>query len=93
MEEDTPDDTKVALLNKYRAMFVDRLTVQDLQELQFYARNQIDANRRIDPEYRLKLEFKLRQYFPEEVLRREIASIELLLGQLNPTDLRKPGHV
>jgi DNA-binding MurR/RpiR family transcriptional regulator len=92
MEEDTPDDVKAALLSKYRRMFVDRLTVQDLQELQFYVRNQIEANHRIDPENRLKFEFKLRQYFPEEVLRREIASIELLLEQLNPTDLGKPGH-
>jgi hypothetical protein len=93
MEEDTPDTVKAALMSKYRRIFVDRLTVKDLQELQFYVRNQIDVNHRIDPGYRLKLEFKLKQYFPEEVLRREIASIELLLEQLNPTDLRKPGNV
>jgi hypothetical protein len=93
MEKDAPDDVKAALMNKYREVFVDRLTVRDLQELQFYARKQFDENRRIDPGYRLKFEFKLRQYFPEEVLRREIASIEVLLKQLNPADLKKPGDV
>jgi DNA-binding MurR/RpiR family transcriptional regulator len=92
-EEDTPADVKAALVSKYRGMFVDKLTLRDLQELQFYVRNQIDENHRIDPVCRLKLEFKLRQYFPEEVLRREIASIESLIEQLNSTDLRKPRHV
>jgi hypothetical protein len=42
-----------------------------------------------NPEYRQKSEEKLRQYFHEEVLKREIASIETLLGLMSDQDLKK----
>jgi hypothetical protein len=82
------DYIKTTLMNKYMAMFVDKLTQQDLRELQFYLKNQFDEKRQINAEYKLKFESKLRQYFHEEVLRREIVSIETLLGLLKPEDVR-----
>ena len=86
---DPADDIKNTLMNKYRAMFIDKLTEQDLQELQFYLRKQFDEKRQLNAEYKLKFESRLRQYFHEEILRREIVSIETLLGLLNPEDLKK----
>jgi hypothetical protein len=85
-----PDDIKQTLMNKYRAMFVDKLTEQDLRELQFYLKKQFDEKRRLNVEYKLKFESLLRQYFHEEILRREIVSIETLLSLLMPEDLKKP---
>ena len=82
------DDIKTSLMNKYREMFIDKLTRQDLEELQFYLRQQYDKERGWNSEYKLKFEFKLRQYFHEEILKREIASIETLLGLLQPQDLK-----
>lgn len=82
------DDVKISLMKKYREMFVDKLTRQDLEELQSYLRQQYDSERGWNSEYRLKFEFKLRQYFHEEILTREIASIETLLGLLRPQDLK-----
>lgn len=88
VNENTPDDVKKTLMNKYRAMFVDRLTRQDLQELQSLSRSQFDQNRRINAENKLKFESRLRQYFHEEVMRREIVSIETLLSLLKPEDIK-----
>jgi hypothetical protein len=82
-----PDEVKTSLMDKYREMFVDKLTPEDLEELQFYLRQQYDKELGWNSEYKLKFEFKLRQYFHEEVLKREIASIETLLGLLQPQDL------
>jgi hypothetical protein len=82
------DDIKPMLMNKYKEMFVDKLTKQDLKELQFYLKNQFDENRRLNAEYKLKFESRLRQYFHEEVMRREIISIETLLGLLTPEDVK-----
>jgi len=79
---------KTSLINKYREMFIDKLTLQDLEELQFYQKKQYDKEHGWNSEYRKKFEFKLRQYFHEEVLLREIASIETLLGLLQPQDLK-----
>jgi hypothetical protein len=87
---DPPEDIKKTLMNKYRAIFVDKLTKQDLSDLQFYLRNQFDEKRHINAEYKLKFESRLRQYFHEEILRREIVSIETLLSLLEPEDLEKP---
>jgi len=84
------DDIKITLMNKYKEMFIDKLTEQDLRELQFYLKNQFDENRKINPGYKLKFESRLRQYFHEEVMRREIVSIETLLGLLEPGDVEKP---
>lgn len=81
------DEVKTSLMNKYREMFIDKLTPHDLEELQFYLARQYDKERGWNREYRLKFEFKLRQYFHEEILKREIASIETLLGLLQPQDL------
>ena len=84
----TSDDIKTTLMNKYKEMFVDKLTQQDLRELQFYLKNQFNENRQLNTEYKLKFESRLRQYFHEEVLRREIISIETLLGLLTPEDVK-----
>jgi hypothetical protein len=83
------DDLKTTLMNKYRDMFVDKLTQQDLRELQFFLKNQFDEKRQLNAEYKLKFESRLRQYFHEEVMRREIISIETLLGLLTPGDVKK----
>jgi len=82
------DEVKTSLMNKYRETFIDKLTPQDLEELQCYLRQQYDIEHGWNNEYRLKFEFKLRQYFHEEILKREIASIETLLGLLQPQDLK-----
>ena len=86
--ENSPDRIKKILMNKYRDMFVDKLTQQDLRQLQFYLRNQFDEKRRINVENKLKFESLLRRYFHEEIMRREIVSIETLLGLLKPEDLQ-----
>ena len=75
-------------MHKYKEMFVDKLTQQDLRELQFYLKNQFNENRQLNIEYKLKFESRLRQYFHEEVLKREIISIETLLGLLRPEDVK-----
>jgi phytoene dehydrogenase-like protein len=85
--DSSPDDVKTLLMNKYREMFIDKLTPQDLDELQFYLGKQFDKERGWNNEYKKKFESKLRQYFHEEVLRREIASIETLLGLMHHQDL------
>lgn len=82
------DDIKTTLINKYKEMFVDKLTQQDLRELQFYLKNQFDENRQLNAEYKLKFESRLRQYFHEEVMKREIISIETLIGLLKPEDVK-----
>ena len=82
------DDIKTTLMHKYKEMFVDKLTQQDLRELQFYLKNQFNENRQLNTEYKLKFESRLRQYFHEEVLKREIISIETLLGLLRPEDVK-----
>ncbi len=87
-EKTVSDEVKTSLMNKYGEMFVDKLTPHDLEELQFYLKQQYDKERGWNREYKLKFEFKLRQYFHEEILRREIASIETLLGLLQPHDLK-----
>jgi len=82
------DDIKTTLMHKYKEMFVDKLTQQDLRELQFYLKNQFNENRQLNTEFKLKFESHLRQYFHEEVLKREIISIETLLGLLRPEDVK-----
>lgn len=84
-----PGDLRSALVSKYRAVFIDKLTRQDLQELQLYLAHQFDEHRNLNMEYKTKFESKLRQYFHEEVLKREIASIEALLHLLTAEDLKR----
>jgi len=88
-KDSSSNDVKMVLMNKYKEMFIDLLTPQDLDELQFYLGKQYDKKRGWNREYKLKFELKLRQFFHEEVLKREIASIETLLGLLHPHDLRR----
>jgi hypothetical protein len=83
------DEIKTSLMNKYREMFIDKLTPQDLDELQLYLGKQYDKERGWNHEYKLKFELKLGQYFHEEVLKRELASIETLLGLMQHHDLRR----
>jgi len=80
---------KRSLVNRYKTMFVDKLTKKDLKELQYYLKNQFDEDRHINQEFKNKFEVKLRQYFHEEVLKREITSIEALIQRLGPRDLKK----
>jgi len=88
VKESSSDEMKMSLMNKYRETFIDKLTLRDLEELQFYLTKQYDKTSGWNSEYRLKFEFKLKQYFHEEILRREIASIETLLSLLQPQDLK-----
>jgi hypothetical protein len=87
-EKTGKDDIKTSLMNKYGEMFIDKLTTKDLDEFQFFLRKQYDKESGWNNEYKLKFESKLRQYFHEEVMRREIASIETLLGLLDRRDLK-----
>jgi len=86
-KDSSSDDVKTLLMNKYREIFIDKLSRQDLDELRFYILNQYDQNIGWNREYKLKFESKLRHYFHEEILRREIVSIEALIRLLNPDDL------
>jgi CRISPR/Cas system endoribonuclease Cas6 (RAMP superfamily) len=81
------EELKKSLINKYKEMFIEKLTRKDLDEFQFYLKKQYDNEHGWNREYRMKFELKLRQYFHEEVLRREIASIETLLTIMQPQDL------
>jgi hypothetical protein len=78
-----------SLVERYRTILVDRLTAEDLKELQFYLRNQFDEKRNLNREYKEKFEGKLRQFLHEEVLTREIIGIESLIRDLRPSDLKK----
>jgi len=75
-------------MNRYGESFIAKLTPQDLDELQFYRKKQYDKEDGWNSGYRLKSKSKLRQYFHEEILTREIASIETLLGLIDHQDLR-----
>ena len=77
------------LLGRYRSILVEKLTKEDLAELQFYLRNQFDDEGNLVPEYKEKFEEKLRAYLHEEVLTREIIGIEALLRDLEPGDLTR----
>ena len=85
-EDDEPDDAadelKSSLVSRYRKMFVDKLTPEDLEELKLLLRNKFDADRAINQDYLLKFEVRLRDFFHEEFLAREMASIETLIEKL-----------
>jgi hypothetical protein len=83
-----PDDVKQVLVTKYRKIFIDKLSRKDLEELQYYLQRQFTENRTINMDYKAKFESKLRAFFPEEILRKEIVSIEVLLNRLGPEDLK-----
>jgi hypothetical protein len=88
-EKTSEDDIKTSLMNKYREMFIEKLTAKDLDELRFLLKKQFNKESGWNNAYKLKFESKLRQYFHEEVMRREIASIEALLGLIEHQDLRE----
>jgi DNA-binding MurR/RpiR family transcriptional regulator len=83
------DDIKTSSMNKFRETFIEKLTTKDLDEFQFFLKKQYGKESGWNNEYKLKFESKLRQYFHEEVMKREIASIETLLGLLDRRDLKK----
>jgi hypothetical protein len=78
-----------SLVERYRTVLVDRLTAEDLEELQLSLRNQFDERGNLVRENREKFEWKLRRFLHEEVLTREIAGIEALIRDLRPSDLKK----
>jgi len=78
-----------SLVERYRTILVERLTAEDLKELQLYLGNQFDENGNLNREYKEKFEGKLRQFLHEEVLTREIIGIEALIRDLRPSDLKK----
>jgi hypothetical protein len=67
---------------------VSKLTPQDLAELKMYLEKEFDSQGNIDPRYRDLFEEKLRNYFHESVLEREIVSLEALVRELSPDDLK-----
>ena len=82
------EEMKQSLMNRYRKALIDQLSRQDLDELQSYIRDQYDPGKGWSHKNRLKFESKLRQYFHEEVIRREISGIEAVLKLLTPEDLK-----
>ncbi|HVN65795.1 MAG TPA: hypothetical protein VMT31_04160 [Methanomicrobiales archaeon] len=80
---------EVSLVERYRKILVDRLSARDLEELQFYLKNQFDEEGHLNREFKDKFEWKLRQFLHEEVLTREIPGIEALVRSLKPGDLKK----
>jgi hypothetical protein len=83
------EDLKWYLLNKYRTLFTDKLTRENLEELQYYLRNQYDPKRGWNREYLRRFVLKMREYMQEETLKREITGIASLLTLMKPEDLRK----
>jgi hypothetical protein len=83
-----PDKMKQSLVNRYREILISKLTPQDLAEFQVYLRGQYGPGTGWNHENRLKFEAKLKQYFHEEVIRREISSIEAVLKLLTLEDLK-----
>ena len=85
----TQGSVKADLIAKFRTSFVDRLSKKDLGDLQFFLRHSFGKDRTIKTEYFTKFTFMLRQYFHEETLTRDMASIEALVELLKPEDLRE----
>jgi hypothetical protein len=79
---------KETLMRRYRTNFIDKLTPEDLAELKMYLKKEFDNEGKINPEFRDRFEEKLRNYFHESVLEREIVTIEALVRELSPDDLK-----
>jgi tRNA C32,U32 (ribose-2'-O)-methylase TrmJ len=84
-----PNSFKETLIQRYKTTFIDKLTRKDLKELQGYLEKELDSGGKINEEFRHKFEEKLRQYFHESVLEREIVTIEALVKRLSPKDLKR----
>jgi hypothetical protein len=82
------EDLKWYLLNKYRVLFTDKITRDDLEELQYCLRRQYDTKCGWNREYNKRFVLKMREYMQEEILKSEIAGIESLLTLMKPEDLR-----
>ena len=67
---------KSSLVKKYKGDIYRQTWAADLDELKFFLKNQHDPDLGWNMDYQLKFESKLREYFHEDVLRREIARIE-----------------
>lgn len=83
-----PKSLKNILIQRYRTEFINKLTPKDLTELKRYVKKEFDIDGKINPGYRRKFEEKLRNYFHESVLEREIVNIEALVRELSPEDLK-----
>jgi hypothetical protein len=81
------DDLKWYLVNKYRTLFIDKLTYEDLEELRYCLKHQYDPKRGWDRVYLRRFVLKMEGYMEEEILKREIAGIVSLLTLMNPEDL------
>jgi hypothetical protein len=92
MERIARDDLKWYLVNKYRALFIDKLTCEDLEELQCCLRQQYDPKRGWDRRYLQRFVLKLREHVQEEILKREIAGIETVVRLMKPEDLKIQGQ-
>jgi hypothetical protein len=85
---DRPESLKEILKRRYKSGFVDKLTPVDLAELKMYLQKEFDSKGNIQPEFRKRFEEKLRNYFHESVLEKEMVSIEALVRELSPEDLK-----
>ena len=82
---------KSSLVQKYRTVFLDRLTPGELSGPPALPPKEYRSGR-WDPEQRRKFAFRLRTFFPKSVLSRDIAGIEALLTLLSPGDLAGEGR-
>jgi hypothetical protein len=83
------ESLKETLMRRYRTGFIDKLTPEDLAELKQYLKKEFDSEGNINAEYRDRFEEKLRNYFHESVLEREIVTIEALVRELSSEDLTR----
>jgi hypothetical protein len=81
------DDLKWYLVNKYRALFINKLTREDLEELWYCLKHQYDPQHGWDRVYLRRFILKMNGYMEEEILKREIAGIVSLLTLMKPEDL------
>ena len=90
-EQRAKADLKWYLLNKYRTLFINKLSLQDLDELRYYHKRQYTTKNGWDEEFLQKFVLKLREFIHDDILKREIAGIETLVTFMKPEDLSKDG--
>jgi hypothetical protein len=88
-ERKAKNDLKWYLMNKYRDLFTEKITRDDLEELQYCLRRQSDPKNGWNREYNKRVVLKLGEYMAEDILRSEIAGIEALLTLMKPEDLEE----
>jgi hypothetical protein len=89
MERMAREDLKWYLVNKYRSLLINKLTREDLEELQYYHRQQYHRKRGWNDEYVKKFILKLQEYVHDDILKHEIAGIDTLVTLMKPKDLQK----